>query len=393
MAACDLNDDCWTQITLHLARTSIGELLKCGTLSRRFQCLVDTNPFWPAVGKRLKVGPPNPHARKYKTWKSLVMQKRGNFCENCPSTHCQKRKLYLFSEPHSVVLFVCTRCCREYQPPELSLFYEAKRKHLARELGKLAIFKGRNIETVIDEIATEVWDSAGKWLHNGTDTNLAAQMALKFSGFVERRAIVKQSFAEEADDRDVRRWMREGEGNIDQIVQALRDRRDRYAHVRQQFRGFAAEDIVRKWAESGDGNIDQIVQIIRTRGDRRTELKNKLAAFGLKLYEKNRACQAYINDAVGDVDQIVTKEREERDAKSLDDFVPPEDEDSDIWPPMPPTSLHPLVNELIDARNKKLVAAQHDADKKAARSKASSKSSRKERTPNAPANHDTTQQS
>ncbi|KAJ3048269.1 hypothetical protein HK097_010726 [Rhizophlyctis rosea] len=433
MSARDLNDDCWTQVTFHLARTSIGELLKCGTISRRFQYLVDTNPFWPAVGKRLKVEPPKPRARKYRTWKSLVMPKRSTFCEKCLKNIRQQHKLYMFAEPHSVVVIVCGKCLRKHQTKELELFRRAKRAHLTRELGKLAIFGGCNIDNVYKELVDEVPRSVRLWLHDGTDTNLAFQMAVKFEELAQRRADVMQRFPEEANEYEVQCWVRTAEGDIDQIVQAIRDKWDREALVAQQFSDFEAECTVWSWVESGEGDIEQIVQVIRTRDDRRTELKNKLAVYGLSLGINSRMCNAYIDDAVGDVDLVVICSREAEwfcrctefhelclveeeydsddeewcsecdtyhtpepgwredvelgrklglrqwvrdtipnDMKSLDAFVQTLDDSSDA----PPESLHSKIDALIEDRN-------NEAAQKAAGDNS---------TPNAPASDVTAQQ-
>ncbi|KAJ3047570.1 hypothetical protein HK097_011421 [Rhizophlyctis rosea] len=381
----DLNNDCWTQVTFYLAGTSIGELLKCGTLSRRFRYLVDTNPFWPSLGKRLSIGPPSPRARKYKTWKSLAMQKRGAFCERCFGTTArQKRKLYIFTEHQPVVVFVCKYCHSQYQPSETILFRRANRERLTQELEKLAIFEGRNIEDVLKEDTPNVSDTVVEWLKGGPNTNLAPQMALKFAELAERRAIVRQRFPEEEREYRVQIWVIIGRGDLDTIVQAVRERRDRRALAVQQFAEFETADPVSSWISSGNGDIEQIVQLLRTEGDRRTELKDKLAGVGLSLSEDVSICGAYIRKAVGNIDEIVNCVQEfewfcrctefanyhwsrydnasdrqklralalwvrgtiPKDAKSLDDFLQTDS------PNVPPDCLHAKINNIIRILNK-----------------------------------------
>ncbi|KAJ3043176.1 hypothetical protein HK097_001809 [Rhizophlyctis rosea] len=152
-------------------------------------------------------------------------------------------------------------------------------------------------------------------------------MALNFAELAERRAIVRHRFMEEAKDNQVRSWLLTGNGDIDtivrairnkrdrqallghgdidQIVQTIRERKDRQASVDQQFPELATAIAVRNWVFSGNGDIAQIVQTLRGRDNRRTDSKDKLAGFGLSLREDVRMCDAFIRNDIGSVDEIV----------------------------------------------------------------------------------------
>ncbi|KAJ3045636.1 hypothetical protein HK097_001137 [Rhizophlyctis rosea] len=278
MATRDLNDDCWTHCTSYLANTSINELLKCGTLNRRFENLVDTHPFWVSLGKRLKVGPPKPRARKYKTWKSLPVQ-------------------FVIDDTNRV-----------------------KSTYSVEQTGNTLSLNSEN---------------------SPSSQNATLQKSSRHhKQFAERRAVVKEKFSDVGSNREVADWVRTGTGNIDQIVQEIRDKIAREELVAQKIPQFVGEWAVRRWMNWKEGDIDQIMQAIQNkisrqelvdrqfpqfagerkvlifrqrnakRDDRRAELKAKLAAFGLSLREDATLGNQYIHEGYGNADEIVTCERE-----------------------------------------------------------------------------------
>ena len=153
-------------------------------------------------------------------------------------------------------------CCHHH-PRETLLFQQARRDHLGRELGKLAIFEGCNIEDLLDANDFQMPEAVYTWLHRADcGIELAAQMAWQYEQFAERRALVNERFTEEA----------------------------------------------KEWTHSWTWS--SFVNIIGQSGDRRTELRDKLTVFGLVLREDCTMCRAYIRNAFGNADEIVTYMRE-----------------------------------------------------------------------------------
>ena len=393
------------------------------------------------------------------------MQERGTFCETCLKTHRSKQKLHIFTRNRPVVVLVCENCWRQHHPRQQRLFNQARREDLGWELEKLATFEECNVRDLVKSNAMP--PTVNRWLQNGGHRiDLAAEMALKCAQFAERRAFVNRRFKNEAKNNQVQEWVRNmtgdihqivhvirdrknrrafvtehfpdmsrentvcwwvttGDGDIGEIVQAIRDRNDRQTLVALQFPIVAREFTVESWVNTGLGDINQIVQVIHRRGDRRTELRDQLAVFGLSLRADLHRTRAYITDAVGNVDDIVTERREmdwffrctqyeqlryvevsdsDRDpfynydhdddhfirprhyidsklgeklalqqwvrdeipdgVKSLDAFV----QTLNNLSRLPPPSLHAKINKLIDSKNKKFekdAAAQKAAVKQA----------------------------
>ncbi|KAJ3299885.1 hypothetical protein HK104_006242 [Borealophlyctis nickersoniae] len=108
---------------------SLAELLKCGRINRPFETLVDAHPVWGKLGRKLHLPPPKPRARVYKTWKSLVMRKRGKFCERCCATKGISQ-LPLFTGGQAARVFVCPPCARGCRKDQLC----ARLKHFGLQL-------------------------------------------------------------------------------------------------------------------------------------------------------------------------------------------------------------------------------------------------------------------
>ncbi|KAI9013308.1 hypothetical protein BC832DRAFT_289962 [Gaertneriomyces semiglobifer] len=106
----DLNDDCWTHVLNYVGHTSLPKLRELSVLNRRFHTLVIHHPIWAFIGRRLNLSGPKPKARKYKTWLSLVLTKRGKFCESC-FKRCSKPKTFLMGEP-ALAIATCANCYR-----------------------------------------------------------------------------------------------------------------------------------------------------------------------------------------------------------------------------------------------------------------------------------------
>ena len=75
-----MNTDCWEKIITFMSVQDILTLTQC---SKYFQNLCENSTKWVHIGKKLKLDPPKFKAKKYKTWKSIVLKKP--FCELCCS--------------------------------------------------------------------------------------------------------------------------------------------------------------------------------------------------------------------------------------------------------------------------------------------------------------------
>ncbi|KAJ3048795.1 hypothetical protein HK097_010194 [Rhizophlyctis rosea] len=311
MSALDLNDDCWTTLLAFLAHISIDELLKCGTLNRRFKNLVDTHPLWTFVGKTLKIEPPKPRASGNETWKSLILQMGGTFCERCFQHMAPGGlgELHRFSYRQPVVL-VCYGCGYTHKQQQEELFRRRRKERLLREIGNLPIFQGCNSARIFEADIAHMPGKVTSWLHDGPDINLAPKMALEFGALAGRRAVVKEMCAELSQRSEIQTWVLTGVGNIQQIAQYIRDRGNRQEEVNRRFPELADEFKVEWWVDCGLGDIGQIVHTLQQQKGRKRDLESKLNVFGLRSSMDSYVCETHINDGIGDVDEIVTGMRE-----------------------------------------------------------------------------------
>ncbi|KAJ3041485.1 hypothetical protein HDV00_009281 [Rhizophlyctis rosea] len=257
----EFNDDCWTLVLAQVAKISLSELLNCLTVNRHFHQLVERHPYWTTVGKHLNVGPPKPRARKYKTWKSLVLQKRGRFCERCMRKRLGERKLHIYTCRRWIVVFVCVGCLNEYQPVERHRARLAKGDDLRRELRKYSIFSNCNMELVLRD--NNLLPEARYWLGRDDVTTTTYAIARKMAEHAGRQALVTARFAAESEEGAVVKWVASGVGNIEEIVRVVRARWERQALVTARFAVESAEGTVVRHISYNIGDVDEVVACMR----------------------------------------------------------------------------------------------------------------------------------
>ena len=79
-----INSDCWFNTLIYL---DIQSILRLCQANKEFNNIVTYSYIWNILGKSLHLQPPNPKARKFKTWKDVVTKiNKKKFCELCFTT-------------------------------------------------------------------------------------------------------------------------------------------------------------------------------------------------------------------------------------------------------------------------------------------------------------------
>src|SRR5690349_4178441 len=73
-----MNQDCWDNIFKYHNVKYILNIQQC---NKYFNTISSNSIIWMNIGKILKLDPPKIIARKYTTWKSIILKKP--FCELC----------------------------------------------------------------------------------------------------------------------------------------------------------------------------------------------------------------------------------------------------------------------------------------------------------------------
>ena len=239
----DLNADCWLSVLTELSETSVTELLKCATINRHFKSLVDQHPYWAVTGARLNMKPPKPRARMYKTWKSLVWQKRGKFCERCYGrTYNRPQKLQVYTRFAPLVAFVCSKCFDICQPAEVRRARILKLRYIRDELADNRLFERRSVAKLantLDDYDTNCW-LKGDSLQNETwwSTDVVRTIAERITAYLERDKLVTEKFKDVVSAGKVCVWVKRGVGDINRIVDEIRARQVREAALTERMSAY-----------------------------------------------------------------------------------------------------------------------------------------------------------
>jgi F-box associated protein len=257
----NLNDDCWTLILSKL--TALGEILRCAGLSKNFNQIVENHPCWAVTSRRLGLAAPKPRARKYKTWKSMVLRLRGKFCELCMKKSVKCRSLH----ETNISTYLCPRCYGPAEAVARTQRTAAKLSALKRELSGHHFLDQNSVEDLMENLPSD----AKVWVASRSMGEDAGRIAQKIVGRLERRSVAVT---------------RLGRGCVE------------------------TEAAIKLWVETGSGSFDAIAQIIETRKERGDILREMLGAHDLTLRSDSALCQDFIMNAKGNAEDIASTMRE-----------------------------------------------------------------------------------
>ena len=260
-----MNNDCWTLVLDYAGENALNNVLQFACASKTFLSIVESLHLWTRIGRRLGLSPPKPKARKYKTWKSLVLKMRGKFCETCLKKATRALSIQIHTSAVGMKNHVCGPCAYQHRARELQQARVARDQRLGRLRNAFPSGFG-------DLSESGVFDCVSGYL-NGDASYDHDKAVEKIQGFLSRRALISLQYPNISTEQKVQRWLLSGDGSIVDIAMFYHERTHRKA-------------------------------------EREEELRQRLAMHGLKLREDSQLCEAYISDNEGSIDEIVDTMRE-----------------------------------------------------------------------------------
>ncbi|GAB5586712.1 hypothetical protein Unana1_01612 [Umbelopsis nana] len=355
------------QITSHLAPS---QALNMASVSRSIQYVVASAPIWEEIWHQAELKRP---ARKYKTFLAVVLSENTKICERCyvkaKSVYGSAAPLSIFDKDEQCNIRLCCNCRRKYYTkyPETDPAEAAEGSLQAtgsRSITKstaMAFYKLTDVD--LSGIAVEYAQNpyyrhaapmqlfdrfdvirVAREVHGGDVGIEAARNATTLRGSTLRESRQKNMEArrtllnERLEQAGLTQYgssyrcqmfVHHNSGKINEIITALQaeEVQHRESNARKEeldarlseagldrpaynlrYRNYVANNL--GTIEEVIADINREMEIKRTVDERRQNLTKKLEAAGLTLRADSRLCQAYIQSATGDIDEIVVTMKE-----------------------------------------------------------------------------------